>query len=386
MLERLSPARRNLALLVVAALFAWFAWHIRSVLNPLLVGYLAAFVAHPLVVRIERRGYSRRTAVNLTFAAGFLVATALSLGIFFQVRALALDVYQSATVGETLEGEEEPAEPSPAFRERLQARLDEFSASLQKLGIDLGPLSLKDLPRLLQEHGGEAAGVGLSAAGQGFRFLWRFVGKGVALGAFLILVPLYAYYFLFELGRLHGFVARHFPRRDRARIQRVGGRIGQVVASFFRGRLSVAFFKGIFLSIGLWVLGIDYALFFGMTTGLLSIVPFLGSFAGFVLALIFGVIEHGVVGSLWRTGVVFALGEIVEGYVLIPKILGDELGLHPMVVIASILAGGAAFGMLGVLVALPVVASVVIIVEEFVLPALRAYAEEGPGELPPEGT
>ncbi len=383
MLERLSPARRNLALLVVAALFAWFAWHIRSVLNPLLVGYLAAFVVHPLVVRIEKRGFSRRTAVNLTFVGGFVLATALGLGLFFQVRALTLEVYRSATVSDVPALEE--TEPNPAFLERLQARLDEFSASLEKVGIDL-PLQVKDLPRLLQEHGGEAAGMGLEAAGQGFRFLLRFIGKGVEFGAFLILVPLYAYYFLFELGRLHGFIGRHLPRRDRARIQSVGARIGQVVACFFRGRLSVAFLKGVFLSLGLWILGIDYALFFGMLTGILSIVPFLGSLTGFVLTFIVGVLDHGVVGSLWRTGIVFGIGELVEGYVLIPKILGEELGLHSMVVIASLLAGGAAAGVLGVLVALPVTASIVILVEEFVLPALRDFAEEESGPPPSETT
>jgi predicted PurR-regulated permease PerM len=385
MLERLSPARRNLALAALAALSLWFAWQIRSVLNPLLVGYLAAFVVHPLVVRIEKRGFSRRTAVNLTFASGFLLATGLGLGVFFQVRALAVEVYRSATINPA-QGEQEAAEPNPAFLESLQLRLDEFSASLQKVGIELGPLKVQDLPKLLQEHGGQAAGAGLSAAGQGVRFLWGFLGRGVELGAFLILVPLYAYYFLFELGRLHGFLGRHLPRRDRARIQRVGTRIGGVVASFFRGRLSVALLKGLCLSLGLWVAGIDYALFFGMLTGILSIVPFLGSLAGFFLATTFGVIEHGVLGSLGRTAAVFLAGEMLENYVLIPRILGNELGLHPMVVIASILAGGAAFGMLGVLVALPVVASTVILVEEFVLPALRAFAEEGPGELPPEGT
>ncbi len=385
MLERLSPTRRNLALLLLAALFAWFAWSIRSVLNPLLLGYLCAFILHPLVQRIERLGLSRRIAVNLTFVGGFLAASAILLGLTLQIRSLAIEVYESATV------EDRPAvaETEPLdVQQRLQARLDEFSVSLKKIGIDLGPIQVPDMSQLrelasefLKEHGDQAAGAGL----RGVRFLLAFLGRLLKLAGLFILLPLYTYYFLFELERINAFVRRHLPRRDRARIAGVGERIGRMIASFFRGRLSVAFLKGAFLSLGLWAAQIDYALLFGMLTGLLSIVPFIGSLTGFVLALVVGILDHGVWGSLLRTGIVFGLGEVLEGYVLIPKILGSELRLHPMVVIAAILAGGAAGGIFGVLVALPVTAAVVILVEEFVLPALRDFADEKERPQPKPG-
>ncbi len=385
MLERLSPTRRNLALLLLAALFAWFAWSIRSVLNPLLLGYLCAFILHPLVQRIERLGLSRRIAVNLTFVGGFLAASAILLGLTLQIRSLAIEVYESATV------EDRPAvaETEPLdVQQRLQARLDEFSVSLKKIGIDLGPIQVPDMSQLrelasefLKEHGDQAAGAGL----RGVRFLLAFLGRLLKLAGLFILLPLYTYYFLFELERINAFVRRHLPRSDRARLARVGERIGRMIASFFRGRLSVAFLKGAFLSLGLWAAQIDYALLFGMLTGLLSIVPFIGSLTGFVLALVVGILDHGVWGSLLRTGIVFGLGEVLEGYVLIPKILGSELRLHPMVVIAAILAGGAAGGIFGVLVALPVTAAVVILVEEFVLPALRDFADEKERPQPKPG-
>ncbi len=385
MLERLSPTRRNLALLLLAALFAWFAWSIRSVLNPLMLGYLCAFILHPLVERIERLGLSRRTAVNLTFVGGFLLASAILLGLALQIRSLAIEVYESATV------EDRPAvdveEPPLDLQQRLQARLDEFSGSLKKIGIDLGPIQVPDMSQLqelasefLREHGDQAAGAGL----RGVRFLLAFLGRLLKLAGLFILLPLYTYYFLFELERINAFVRRHLPRSDRARLARVGERIGRMIASFFRGRLSVAFLKGAFLALGLWVAQIDYALLFGMLTGVLSIVPFIGSLTGFVLALVVGILDHGVWGSLLRTGIVFGLGEILEGYVLIPKILGSELRLHPMVVIAAILAGGAAGGIFGVLVALPVTAAIVILVEEFVLPALRDFADEKERAPPPK--
>ena len=94
MIERLSRTRRNLALAVLGGLVLWFAWTIRSVLNPVILGYLCAFILHPFVLRIEQLGFSRRTAVNLTFALGALLTVLLSLVMAFQVRAR-----QSISVG-----------------------------------------------------------------------------------------------------------------------------------------------------------------------------------------------------------------------------------------------------------------------------------------------
>ena len=381
MLDRLSRGKRNFALLVLAVLVIWFCWTIRTVLNPLLIGYLLAYILHPFVLKVEGRGFSRRAAVNLIFVMGLLLAAGITLGIGYQMRSLVLEFYESAT--------ESPQEPGPdgvvqtPFRERLQHRLDEFAQSLRDLGIDVGPLELPEALEVRELIGLEKV---QAAAGAGLKtfvgFVARFLGGVISVLGFFVLVPLYTYFFLFELGRLHGFVRRHLPKRDRARISRVAGRIGEVIASFFRGRLSVSFLKGVFLSIGFAAVGVPYSLLFGMLSGMMSIVPFFGAFFGFLIAFVFGTLEHGVVGSLVRTGGVCLAAEVVEGYVLVPKILGDKLGLHPLVVFLALFAGGAAMGMLGVLIALPLTATLVILVEEFVLPALRQFADEDRGPSP----
>jgi predicted PurR-regulated permease PerM len=103
-----------------------------------------------------------------------------------------------------------------------------------------------------------------------------------------------------------------------------------------------------------------------------------GAFGGFVLAAVVGILEHGVIGSLVRAVLVFGAGEIFEGYVLVPRILGDKLGLHPLVVFFALFAGGAALGMLGLLIALPLTATLVVLFQEFVLPALKQFADEAP--------
>ncbi len=382
MLERLSRTKRNLVLLALAAGFGWFCWTVRAVLNPLILGYLLAFILHPLVDKLISRGHSRRTAVNLIFVAGFALALLISVGLVLQFRALAIEVYASI---------KESAAPAPgeiSMHAKLQMRVDEFAATLNEWGLEVGPWVVPDMERarrlaqeFLQEHGDQAGRAGLELAGKGLAYLARFLGGVLSLAGLFLLVPLYTYYFLFVLGPMHAAVRRYLPRRERERLTHVAERIGEVIASFFRGRLGVAFLKGSFLAVALTIADMPYGLLLGMLSGLLSIIPFVGAFTGFVLALVIGILEHGVIGSLVRSALVFGAGELVEGYVLVPRILGNRLGLHPLVVFFALLAGGAAFGMLGLLLALPVTATLVILFQELVLPALRQFADEEQSQL-----
>ncbi len=407
MLERLSRTKRNIALAILAILVLWFTWSIRSVVNPLLIGYLAAYILHPFVVRVEQLGLSRRSAVNLVFVSGFVVASVISLVVVLQIRGLALEVVAGIRAEPAVEAPEEPGEGGAAptqdatppdaadaapdevtrpLKERLQERVNDFLGSVnESLGTSLEYKVpefevIKQLGKeFLKDHSGDAAGAGLQAAQKSWGFLSSFIGGIIAVGGMFLLVPLYAYYLLFELGRLHTFVRRYLPKRDRERLTGVADQIGVVVASFFRGRLAVCFVKGLILSIGLWIAGVDYAFLFGMLSGFLSLIPFFGPFIGFVAAFTIGILDHSVVGSLIRCGIVFGVAEVLEGYVLVPKILGDSLGLHPLVVIFAMLAGAAALGMFGILIALPLTASLVILFRELVLPALQKWAdEEGP--------
>src|SRR5262245_1431624 len=251
MLERLSRTRRNLVLSLLALLVLWFSWTVRSVLNPLLAGYFAAYILLPFVVRVERRGFSRRAAVNLIFAGGFVVALLLLVGLAWQLRTLALDVYESVKESATAA----PGEGIP-LHEALQRRADEFAATLGEWGLDVEPWRVPDMGwlreqanRFLDEYGDEAGRTGLALVGRGLGYLARFVGGVLSVAGLFVLVPLYTYYFLFVLGDVNVSIQRYFPRRERARLTRVAERIGEVISSFFRGRLSVALLKGLFLAI-----------------------------------------------------------------------------------------------------------------------------------------
>ena len=405
MIDRLSPLARNLALVAIFLLLGWFLWSVRAVVNPLILAYLLAFVLHPLVLTLERRGWKRRKAVNVIFGGSALLITLLGFAIFLQGRGLArefsredgLQAKVRSRVDEALENhreeinwllkllpKREPA-PGPAGGAATTGGPPVEGAD----GTPQAPppeeeLHSDDLVQLVrgwwedaftQQQKAEAAGLGLRAVGATGVFVQRVFGNVLAFLGLLVLLPIYTYFLLFELERIHSFLARYLPRRDRARLVGIGRQIGEVLSNFFRGRLLVALCKGLIYALGLSVAGVDFALLLGFGTGFLSLVPFVGSTFGFVFAMLVAMLEHSVGGALLRVGIVFAAAEMLENYVLIPKIIGDSLGLHPVVVIFALLAGGASLGMFGLLIALPVTASAVIVAREFLLPVLAELAD-----------
>lgn len=434
MLERLTPVRRNIALVVLGLLILWFFWTIRSVLNPLILGYLLAFVVHPMVLKLQRRGWKRRTAVNVIFVGAGVSLLLAGTVVFFQGRSLARRVsdpqlhdqmwsnlereleqhrgqvewlLEFLPDEEALEEDAEKsgdAEPSGAGLEGdpPQTADGEVDAGggpqdLEEVSDDPAVLAADDEePTAIQEvrlaltelweeftsgeRGEKTRRTGLRVAGGVLGLAQRIFGSVMAVGTLIVLLPIYTYFLLFELGRIHAFVRHYLPAGERTRLARIGTQIGEVLANFFRGRLLVSLLKGLIYTVGLWVAGIDYAMLIGLGAGFLSLIPFVGSMLGLVLATLVGFLEHSFLGSLIRAGVVFGVGELVENYVLVPKILGDSLSLHPIVVLASVMAGGAAFGMFGLLVALPVTASLVILGREFLLPAMEQVARGDPPE------
>lgn len=368
MLERLPRNKRNIVLIVLAIFALWFLWIIRAVVNPLLLGYLLAFILHPAVQRVRSLGLSHRAAVGTIFVLGFLATAGTAFGVVWQLRQLSNEIADD-----------------PQLRAQLEERVSQARTSLNEwLGpefvpeLDVGSL-VEAVRSFLHREGegvGEASKASLKAAGAALGVVGGWLGAIVGLIGALILIPIYTYFLLFELERIHTTARSFLPPRDRERLTRVATQIGGVISNFFRGRLGVCVLKGLFLTIALLVAGVPYAFLFGMASGLLSLIPFAGPFLGFLGALLVATLEHGFGSGLARTLIVFGLGEVLEGYVLIPKILGDSLGLHPVVVLFVILAGGAALGMLGVLIALPVAASLLIIFRELVLPALQKSLNE----------
>lgn len=391
--RRAPPLARNLALAALALLFAWFAWSVRSVLNPLIAGYFLAFCVHPFVRGLERRGWSRKRAVNTIFCAAGAVATLVAITAFVQARKLVLNagptlerIGQRADefladhpewVQMALERLEQHTEPQP---DGAQAPAD--LAAIPEPSLEQAVEGKLTWRELLGRVGrsylgtGEGSAAGLRAAGSVWDLLRGAFGTGFELLLFLFLLPIYTWFLLFELERVHVFVRRYVPRSEREHVTRVGAQIGEVIATFFRGRLLVCLLKGLVLVVGFALAGVDYALLIGLVGGFSSLVPFVGPFLTGVAAFLLALPDHGFLHSLVAVGLVFAVGEFLEGYVLIPKILGDSLGLHPIVILVCVFVGGAALGVFGFLIAIPLTATCVILAREYLLPVLAKLADE----------
>lgn len=398
-----STTRRNLSLAAALAAVLWFAWTVRAALNPLLLGLLFAYILHPMVLRLEKRGWKRKGAVNVIFGSFGLVAVLLAIALALQARALWRDVSQEGgsidrlqrQLGEIVASTEAraielgldlqalqgvPTEPAPEDRTNADASAVPDAGAPPAVGAE------KPLPRgfekgsLLDEFFQRArrwafSADGAEAAGGVWGTLSSAFGSLLTLLTLLFLVPLYTWFLLFELERISSFVRSYIPASQREQWARIGAQMAEMLGAFFRGRLLVCLLKGLILTVVMALLGVPYALLAGMLGGFLSLIPVVGPGLGYLLAFLLALLAHEPLDATWRIGVVFAIGEAVETYVLIPRVLGERLGLPTVVVLASLTIFGAALGMFGLLLALPLTAASVILAKELLLPALKEWAE-----------
>ena len=393
MIDRMPPLWRNIALAALLLFLGWFLYEVRSVVNPLILGYLTAFILHPLVLWLERRRWRRRTAVNFIFATfAVMVASTLVL-LWFQGKALGREFTRPDGIGHQIEARVEQALQDHSrevdwvlqFFPDVRAGLQEATAPAGAEPAPSGEVGSAQLAAALRtwwdswftdSQRQQAGELGLRAAGGLVLFLQKIFGSLLDFAVLVFLLPIYTYFLLFELERIHRFVAKYLPRSDRDKLVKIGSQIGEVLSTFFRGRLLVAAAKGAILALGLWIAGVDFALLLGIGSGALSLIPFVGTLVGFTLAMVVGFLEYSLLEAALRAGIVFALAEALENYLLIPRIIGDKLGLHTVVVIFALMAGGAAMGMFGLLIALPLAATLVILGREFLVPMLEKFAEE----------
>jgi predicted PurR-regulated permease PerM len=223
-------------------------------------------------------------------------------------------------------------------------------------------------------------GGALSTAGDvGLRILGsvrEIVGTITSLILAAVLIPVYAFFFALALPRWRSRWPAYVPTASRALWQRVAHRIGASIAGFLRGRVIVCLIVGLITAAGWWALGVRLGVLLGLATGALTLIP-LASVLAFVPVAVMALIDVAtdVHGWAWFAGVavIYLVGQIADS-VLNPVIVGDAVDLDMMTMIIALLAGGAAFGMIGLLVAVPAAATLRILADEVVLPHWRAWA------------
>ena len=351
---------RWVAAALVAVGLGWLAWRTRSALAPFLVALLAAYVLHPIVSGLEKRGLKRTAATILVGTAG------LAIGLF----AVAYTVEQGASLVQSLT--EEETGPLRKAAERVSEWVRDVGspalAGLMDDGLLESVRQRADDAQVLDVAGRAAGGV-LQAVGS---FLAALVG-GAAL---LLLFPIYLFLFLLQLDSIWAFLKGLLPQNGREATLRVLERIHQTTAGFFRGRLVVGAVKGAMLGLGMVIIGVPHALFLGLFAGMLAMLPILGPLLGFVLPALLVVFGDGdgIWSSLGLLTALFLAMEGIEALLLVPKFVGREVGLPPLAILFAVTAGGAAFGLFGLVLSIPIAAGVQIVCQEVLLPPLRKAA------------
>lgn len=186
---------------------------------------------------------------------------------------------------------------------------------------------------------------------------------GLAVLGFLasaFLVPIVMFYLLQDGPRILARLKLMVPRPMLARTLRVLGNIDSVLSEFLRGQLSVMLLLAVYYSVGLWLAGVKFALPVGVITGLLAFIPFVGFGGGLTLAIVAALVQAEGGSPLIGVAVVYGLGQVIESYLLTPYLVGERIGLHPLAVIFALMAFGQLFGFVGVLVALPASAAILV--------------------------
>jgi predicted PurR-regulated permease PerM len=332
--------RRRWQWLALAAAVGVLVWLLAPILTPFVVSALLAWLGEPLVRRLERGGRSRSIAVLLVFS---LMTLVIVLAVLLLIPLIENQVSKFIDwlprFGAWLTG---TAVPWAEHRFKLE------------LASYIDPSAIIDL---LKKHWQEAGGVAATVFGG--------VSKsGIAiLGwiANLALIPVVTFYFMRDGAGMLAKVRDLLPRPVEPVVSQLTYESDQVLGGFIRGQLSVMIALGAIYAIGLTAVGVDLGILIGIVAGLVSFVPYLGAIVGLGAAVIATLVQHGDLMHLALVLGVFGLGQLLESFWLTPWLVGDKIGLHPVAVIFAIMAGGQLFGFLGVLLALPLAAVLVVV-------------------------
>jgi len=324
--------------LIAIALVGWLLYLLAPVLTPFVAAALLAYIGDPLADRLEKLRMPRTLAVVAVFILTFLMIALLVLLV------------------------------GPLIRNQIGALLE----ALPGIVAQFEQVWLPNIAELLDLDIGEDVGIGAfverygdMAGTWGTKVLLSVTQSGGAVAAAvlsLFLVPIITFYLLRDWDSILAHLGALIPGEQRETVIGLAKETDEVLGAFLRGQLLVMLALAIIYSVGLGLVGLKFAIAIGVVSGLVSFVPYLGFVFGIALASMTVVLEPD---PLWRlAGVVatFSIAQFIEGSLLTPKLVGDRIGLHPVLIIFAVAAGGQLFGFFGILLALPAAAVLSVIV------------------------
>ncbi|MEN0000505.1 MAG: AI-2E family transporter [Pseudomonadota bacterium] len=351
----MNTIRRQLIFWIGALLvLTLFLYIFRSVLLPFLAGLALAYFLDPVADFLERRGLSRLWAT---------VSILILFVVLFIVALVAIVPVLGRQFSQFMES-------APGYYEDLRQLLNNLIASAPWLG-DLLEQGNGELSQSFNELASQAANVGA----QLLRGVWSSANALLSVVGLLVVTPVVAFYMLLDWDKMIAKIDSWIPRDNLQDVRRIGREMNSAIAGFVRGQGTVCLILAVFYATALSLVGLNFGLLIGLVAGLISFIPYVGSIVGLVLSVGVAIVQYwpdaaaiaadGYVPSLISIGIVAAIffaGQMVEGNVLQPKLVGSSVGLHPVWLMFALFAFGSLLGFTGMLIAVPAAAAVGVLV------------------------
>ncbi len=347
--------RKALVWIILAVLFYWFLIAIKETTTLVILSYALALLLDPLVTKLERRGISRSIgiiSISLVFFGGiFLIILTAAPAIIAEYSNLIDNLPQYFHVA----------------ADRLGFYLEKFFGIKQ-------PQSVEEFWANAQVY---FSNLGVTQIRSFFQTVLNTVlsGYSLTLTIFnLIVLPFFVFYIARDLRQIHRLILGFMPRHAAEKVRSIGGEILIHVYAFFKGQITVACILATLYVIGLSIVGVPSALVVGILSGFLNIIPYLGITVGIVLATVITLVSDPSWSHLLSVWAVFIVVQSLEGSFLTPRIVGKSVGIHPLGVMLALIIGGQLLGLLGLVIAIPVAASLRVLFRHL----LKALEEPSP--------
>jgi predicted PurR-regulated permease PerM len=317
-----------------------FLYMFSAILLPFLAGMILAYFLDPIADWLQRRGLSRLAATVLILLM-FLVVLVLALMLIIPVLATQLADFLGRL---------------PDYLSRLQALITSFDPDWLSATLGVDPASLREgLNSLLTQGTGFLTTL--------FASLWSSGKTLLDLAGLFVITPVVAFYMLLDWDKMIAAVDGWIPRDHLETVRAIARDVDMAVAGFVRGQGTLCLILGVMYAVGLTAVGLNFGLLIGLFAGLVSFIPYVGSLLGLVLSVGVALVQfwpewHWVV----VVAVIFFGGQFIEGNILQPNLVGKSVGLHPVWLMFALVAFGALFGFVGLLIAVPAAAAVGVLV------------------------
>jgi predicted PurR-regulated permease PerM len=340
---------RTSAGLAAGAILIWLMMWLESVTTMLMVAFIFAYLLDPAVQRLDSWGLRRPLSALLMLVLAFCLVTAVLIVL----------------IPKAFEEISSFSAKAPKYFSDLQAL---FIQGAEKLNVTL-PQDWQDLLTLVGEKGRQYLPRMAAITGSVVSVFFKSTFHIMSAVFFVLLIPIVTYYLLVSFDNIRAGAIDLIPPYVRQPVLAKLREIDLVLSGFVRGQLTIALLLGILYTIGFVLIGIDLAVVLGVLSGVLWIIPYVGTLFGLITGSLMALVKYGDLSHvLYVIGWIAAV-QLVEGYVLTPRIVGHAVGLHPVVYMMALIVGANLFGFVGLLVAIPVTA----VLKVLLVTAVSAY-------------